>query len=254
MRDDSTIAVLFDGDNVSSKYVLAILTELSSHGTPTIKRAYGDWTKPNMNPWKKVLLNSSIIPIQQFSYTTGKNATDSALIIDAMDILHSGTVGTFCIVSSDSDFTRLAARIREDGIKVIGMGEKKTPSPFINACDVFRYLEVIESTHKEDKGTEEDKATDKDSNLGANKKSNMLSRKALVNSIKKIIHDNSDEEDWIGLGELGSRLQKQHPDFDARNYGYGKLSSLLRSFNQFEVELRTMGKQHGGDVYVRIKP
>lgn len=250
MNTDMTIAVLIDADNVSSKYMQFILLELANHGIPTIKRAYGDWTKPNLSPWKKVLLNSSILPIQQFSYTIGKNATDSALIIDAMDILHSGKVDGYCIVSSDSDFTRLAARIREAGIRVIGMGEKKTPTPFINACDVFKYLEVLEKTHREE-GRQEKEETEHHNN--DHKKSHMLSRKSLIKSVKKIIIDNSDEEDWIGLGELGSRLQKQHPDFDSRNYGFSKLSTLLKSFSDFEVELRRRGNQHGGDVYVRLR-
>ncbi len=243
------IAVLIDADNVSSKYIQHIMTELSNHGTPTIKRSYGDWTKPNLRPWKSVLLNHSIIPIQQYSYTTGKNASDSALIIDAMDILHMGNVDGFCIVSSDSDFTRLAARIREGGHMVIGMGEKKTPTPFINACDLFKYLEVLKVTHKED--------TEKDSPEQINqdpKKSSIMSKKALINAIKTIINDNSDEDDWINLGEVGSRLQKRHPDFDARNYGYSKLSSLVKTYDNFEIEMRkSKANPHGGDVYIRIK-
>lgn len=251
MTKDSRIAVLIDADNVSAKYVEYIMTELSNHGVPTIKRAYGDWTGRNLNPWKKVLLNNSIQPIQQFSYTSGKNATDSALIIDAMDILHGNKVDGYCLVSSDSDFTRLAARVRESGLQVVGMGEKKTPSPFINACDLFRYLEVLEQTYKEDQKPEKEENTKTTSD---NNKSSMLSKKALENSIVKIVRDNSDEEDWIGLGEVGSRLQKRHPDFDSRNYGYGKLSSLVKSMKQFEVELRKRdGNRRGGDVYIRIK-
>lgn len=251
MNKDMTIAVLIDADNVSAKYIQYILTELSGHGTPTIKRAYGDWTKTNLSPWKKVLLNSSIQPIQQFSYTTGKNATDSALIIDAMDILHSGKADIFCIVSSDSDFTRLAARIRESGLGVIGIGEKKTPAPFINACDLFKYLEILEKTHKEEaKAEKEDQEEQKKS--GA-KPSSMISKRALIKSIKKIVLDNADEEDWISLGEVGSRLQKRHPDFDARNYGYKKLSSLIKSFKEFDVELRKKGNQQSGDIYIRLK-
>lgn len=249
MRIDKRIAVLIDSDNISAKYIHYILTELSNNGTPTIKRAYGDWTKPNLNPWKRVLLNRSIQPIQQFSYTTGKNATDSALIIDAMDILHSGKVDSFCIVSSDSDFTRLAARIREAGLEVIGIGERKTPDPFINACDVFKYVDVLENTHKEEVKPEKEEVAQKDI-----KKSRMISKKALIKAIAKIIEENSDEDEWIGLGELGSRLQKRHADFDSRNYGYAKLSSLIKSFGTFEVEIRRHSNNpHSGDVYVRNK-
>ncbi len=211
MTKDLRIAVLIDSDNISARYIQYILTELSNNGTPTIKRAYGDWTKPNLNPWKRVLLNMSIQPIQQFSYTTGKNASDSALIIDAMDILHEAKVDSFCIVSSDSDFTRLAARIREAGLKVIGMGEKKTPTPFINACDIFKYIEVLEQIHKEEVKVEKEETGILP---GDTKKSSMDSKKALIKSITKIIQENSDEDDWIGLGEVGSRLQKRHADFD----------------------------------------
>src|SRR5664280_1925360 len=145
MEHDRKIAVLIDADNVSEKYIKYIIDEISNHGTPTYKRIYGDWTKPQLGSWKSVLLNYSITPIQQYSYTTGKNATDAALIIDAMDILYSKNVDGFCIVSSDSDFTKLAARLREAGMYVIGMGERKTPTPFISACEKFKYLEVLAS-------------------------------------------------------------------------------------------------------------
>ena len=251
MSKDTRIAVLIDSDNISSKYLQYVLTELSNYGTPTIKRAYGDFTGAMDRNMKQTLLDLSVRPMHQYSYTKGKNATDSSLIIDAMDILHSERVDCFCIVSSDSDFIGLATRIRESGFMVIGMGEEKTSKYFVSACDQFKYLEMLEKTYREDNRTEQPQEV---KGKKPDEKSNMMKPKTLIKNIRTIIEKNSDEEDWIGLGELGSRLQKQHPDFDSRNYGYAKLSSLIKSYGVFEVELRRHSNNpHSGDVYVRIK-
>lgn len=231
MDQDRKIAVLIDADNVSEKYIKYILDEISNHGTPTYKRIYGDWTKPQLAPWKNVLLNYSISPIQQYSYTTGKNSTDAALIIDAMDILYSHNVDGFCIVSSDSDFTKLAARLREAGMFVLGMGEKKTPTPFISACEKFKYLEVLASMSSKPVESTPGKAAHKqeESKVG------MISIEKLVEAIKTIITEISDEDGWAFLGELGSTLNRRYPDFDSRNYGYTKLTPFVSSLNCFEI-------------------
>jgi len=231
MEKDKKIAVLIDADNVSDKYIKYIIDEISNHGTPTYKRIYGDWTKPQLSSWKNVLLNYSISPIQQYSYTTGKNATDAALIIDAMDILYSKNVDGFCIVSSDSDFTKLAARLREAGMYVIGMGEKKTPTPFITACEKFKYLEVLASMapkHSENN-------TIKGAQVQEESKVGMTSSQKLIEAIKTIITEISDEDGWAFLGELGSTLNKRFPDFDTRNYGYNKLTPFVASLKHFEI-------------------
>jgi len=231
MEKDKKIAVLIDADNVSDKYIKYIIDEISNHGTPTYKRIYGDWTKPQLSSWKNVLLNYSISPIQQYSYTTGKNATDAALIIDAMDILYSKNVDGFCIVSSDSDFTKLAARLREAGMYVIGMGEKKTPTPFITACEKFKYLEVLASMapkHSENN-------TVKGAQVQEESKVGMTSSQKLIEAIKTIITEISDEDGWAFLGELGSTLNKRFPDFDTRNYGYNKLTPYVASLKHFVI-------------------
>lgn len=251
MSKETRIAVLIDSDNISPKYLQYILTELSNYGTPTIKRSYGDFSGTAKRNLKQQLLDLSIRPMHQYSYTKGKNATDSALIIDAMDILHEGKVESFCIVSSDSDFIGLVTRIREEGLMVIGMGERKTSKYFVAACDQFKYLEVLEESYKEEP-VQETKGSSTAQKNGD--KSSLVSKKALIKSITKIIQENSDDDDWIGLGEVGSRLQKRHPDFDARNYGSAKLSSLIKSFGVFEVELRRKDNNpHSGDVYIRLK-
>ncbi|SHH76469.1 NYN domain-containing protein [Clostridium grantii] len=231
MELDKKIAVLIDADNVSDKYIKYIIDEISNHGTPTYKRIYGDWTKPQLASWKNVLLNYSISPIQQYSYTTGKNATDAALIIDAMDILYSHNVDGFCIVSSDSDFTKLAARLREAGMYVIGMGENKTPKPFIAACEKFKYLEVLASM-----SSSPSKAiSTKESHKQGDSKAGMTSINKLIEVIKTIITEISDEDGWVFLGELGSTLNKRFPDFDTRNYGYAKLTPFVSSLKHFEI-------------------
>ena len=247
MENDKRIAVLIDADNVSDKYIKAILDEISNHGTPTYKRIYGDWTKPQLASWKSVLLANSITPIQQYSYTTGKNATDAALIIDAMDILYSGNVEAFCIVSSDSDFTRLAARLRESGMFVIGMGEKKTPTAFISACEIFKYLEVLSTpapAEKEEPQTGNGKAAPKEG---------MASREEIIEALKVIITESSDEDGWAYLGQVGKVLNKRYPDFDTRNYGFAKLTPFVSSLKQFEIQSRKTSSPNNVHKYVRIK-
>jgi uncharacterized LabA/DUF88 family protein len=203
MENDRKIAVLIDADNVSEKYIKFIFDEISNHGTPTYKRIYGDWTKPQLASWKNVLLNYSITPIQQYSYTSGKNATDSALIIDAMDILYSGHVDGFCIVSSDSDFTKLAARLREAGMYVVGMGEKKTPMPFIAACELFKYLEVLAPLPAA--AVLQAASPAKNGKTEAPKES-MASLDELIEAIKGIVTESSDEDGWAFLGSVGNKL------------------------------------------------
>jgi len=247
MEKDKKIAVLIDADNVSDKYIKCIFDEISNHGTPTYKRIYGDWTKPQLGSWKTVLLKYSIMPIQQYSYTSGKNATDSALIIDAMDILYSNNVDGFCIVSSDSDFTRLAARLREAGMYVVGMGEKKTPTPFISACEQFKYLEVLATIRTdayEATGKPEKQETPKD---------RMENREELIESLKTIITESSDEDGWAYLGEVGKRLNKRHPDFDTRNYGHAKLTPLILSLKSFEIQSRKTNNPHITHYFVKNK-
>lgn len=246
MENDKKIAVLIDADNVSEKYIKYIFDEIANHGTPTYKRIYGDWTKPNLASWKVVLLNYSISPIQQYSYTTGKNATDAALIIDAMDILYSKSVDGFCIVSSDSDFTKLASRLREAGMYVMGMGEKKTPQPFIAACEKFKYLEVlaVPSTPYE---TPEQKNTKE----RGNPQEGMASIDELIEAIRTIVTESSDEDGWAFLGEVGIKLNKRYPDFDTRNYGHLKLTPLIASLKKFEIQSRRTSNPNISHKYIR---
>lgn len=245
-KRDKRIAVLIDADNVSDKYIKAIIDEVSNHGTPTYKRIYGDWTKPQLGSWKTVLLNHSITPIQQYSYTSGKNATDAALIIDAMDILYSSNVDGFCIVSSDSDFTKLAARLREAGMYVLGMGEKKTPTPFIAACEKFKYLEVLSAV------TVDNPEVVKTVRL-PDGKAGMISKEELIDVIRTIISEISDEDGWAFLGELGSMLNKRYPDFDTRNYGFSKLTPFVSSLKQFEIRSRKTNNPSVSLKYIRNK-
>lgn len=246
MENDNKIAVLIDADNVSDKYIKYIFDEISNHGTPTYKRIYGDWTKPQMAAWKTVLLNYSITPIQQYSYTTGKNATDAALIIDAMDILYSKNVDGFCIVSSDSDFTKLAARLREAGMYVIGMGEKKTPTPFISACEKFKYLEVLASIPTDSKTMERVEKQE-------TQKEGMAETDDLIESLKIIVTESSDEDGWAFLGEVGKRLNKRYPDFDTRNYGHSKLTPLISALKQFDIQPRKTSNPQITHYFIKNK-
>ncbi len=241
---DLNLAVLIDADNIPPMYIKEMMEEIAKYGNPTIKRIYGDWTKPDLSKWKKVLLENAITPIQQYGYTKGKNATDSAMIIDAMDILYSQKVNGFCLVSSDSDFTRLATRLREAGMKVFGIGEKKTPNPFIVACDKFIYLEILKYENEEI-----------ESEISTTKPKNTVD-KITAKDIKLIastVSDLADDEGWAFLGEIGSLLQKKQPNFDSRNYGFQKLTPLIQSIDYFEIEKREAAKKKSILIYVRIK-
>ena len=239
MRKEIKLAVLIDGDNIPSKYIKEMMEEISKYGSPTVKRIYGDWTKPQLSKWKNVLLENAINPIQQYSYTQGKNATDSAMIIDAMDILYSEKVDGFCIASSDSDFTKLATRLREAGLLVYGIGEKKTPEPFIVACDKFIYLEIL---HKEgDDSTNKskpniDKITPK-----------------VMRLLKTTVADTADDDGWAFMGDVGSLLLKKQSNFDPRNFGYEKLTPLFEGVKGFEIERRVQENSRFKLVYVKNK-
>lgn len=240
MNDDKRFAVLIDADNVSDKYVKEIFDELSNYGTVTYKRIYGDWTGSNMTMWKKILLNHSITPIQQYAYTTGKNATDSAMIIDAMDILYTGKVHGFCIVSSDSDFTRLASRLRESGMEVIGMGEKKTPQPFVTACDSFKYLDVLAKTQP---------LSIQEQPVAPVQETDITPVKTILKAIISIVDDISDDEGWSALSAVGNVLIKRFSDFDVRNYGFSKLTPFIKSFDLFEI--KGVAKNNINLMYIR---
>lgn len=256
MEKDVRIAVLIDGDNIPSAYVTEMMEEIAKYGNPTVKRIYGDWTNPKLNKWKKLLLQNAITPIQQYGYTVGKNSTDSAMIIDAMDILYSGRVNGFCIVSSDSDFTRLAIRLREAGMAVYGMGEKKTPNPFIVACDKFIYIEILK---QEDELQEEVTA-----NNSKTKSKTKTTKRVKKNTYEKItpkvirlisntISDCADEDGWAFLGDVGGLIQKKQPNFDSRIYGFLKLTPLINSIGRFEIERRENQRGRFKLIYVRRK-
>ena len=243
---DIKLAVLIDGDNIPSAYVKEMMEEIAKYGNPTIKRIYGDWTKPNLSKWKNLLLENAITPIQQYGYTTGKNATDSAMIIDAMDILYSEKVNGFCLVSSDSDFTRLATRLREAGMQVYGIGEKKTPNPFIVACDKFIYIEILKSQSLENEGESIEDKTSVKNNV------DKITPK-VINLIAATISDLADDEGWAFLGDVGGLLQKKQPNFDSRNFGFQKLTPLIKSIKEFEVEQRETHKGRFKLIYVKNK-
>ena len=283
------LAVLIDADNASRTAMRDVMAEIAVYGTPTVKRIYGDWTTPNMASWKPILLENAITPIQQYSYTTGKNATDSAMIIDAMDILYTGSCDGFVLVSSDSDFTRLATRLREAGKKVIGMGEKKTPNPFIVACDKFIYIEVIRAEAKEALAKAEQEAAQAAEPAPAPKtepvpaKTAKKSRKKTAEPApapvpepepepqpspgpaqkkvpKEVVHliadamdMIADEDGYVFMGELGNLLIRQQPDFDPRNYGFSKLTQLIKSIDRFEVDVRQTSNPHSKHIYLRDK-
>jgi uncharacterized LabA/DUF88 family protein len=242
MIKDIKLAVLIDGDNIPSKYIKEMMEEITKYGTPTIKRIYGDWTKPHLAKWKNILLENAINPIQQYGYTAGKNATDSAMIIDAMDILYSEKVNGFCLVSSDSDFTKLATRLREAGLVVYGIGEKKTPDPFIVACDKFIYLEIL--------ALEEDAQDGKPSS----KKSNLDKiTPQVIRLLRNSVEDAADDDGWAFMGDVGSLILKKQPNFDARNFGFEKLTPLFKSLSQFEIEQRERTSSRFKLIYVRNK-
>jgi Fe-S-cluster formation regulator IscX/YfhJ len=252
MTKDLKLAVLIDADNVPYANVKEMFEEIAKYGTPTFKRIYADWTKPTVSGWKKVLLENAITPIQQYSYSTGKNASDSALIIDAMDILYTGKVDGFCIVSSDSDFTRLATRLREAGMKVIGIGEKKTLNPFITACDKFIYIEILKQEKSEQTEEEADKKAPDTTRSPAPAPLNKIDPH-IIRLVSDSITDLADEDGWAFLGELGNLMLKKRPDFDPRNYGFPKMLPLIRNMNRFEIDERDSGKQNIKHIYIRKK-
>ena len=258
---DLRLAVLIDADNVPYSNIKGMLEEMAKYGTPTFKRIYADWTKPTVSGWKSVLLEYAITPIHQYSYTTGKNATDSSMIIDAMDILYSGKVDGFCIVSSDSDFTRLAIRLREAGMKVFGFGENKTPTAFISACDKFVYIEILAAETKQSKPASKGRRDKRRTEVAATAESEEVPQgkrlgtvtKEVVKLISDSVEDLADESGWAYLGDLGNLLIKKQPDFDPRNYGFQKLVLLINSLRIFEVEKRETGKGNVRHVYVKLK-
>lgn len=235
---DKRFALLIDSDNISKKYIKYMLNELSKYGVVTYKRIYGDWTRNDSSGWKNVLLENSLTPMQQYSYTTGKNATDSAMIIDAMDILYGGNVDGFCLASSDSDFTRLASRLREAGMEVIGMGENKTPKPFRVACDRFTCLEILvdQDTSSDDKEASLESSGKKSRKKDKNKPEAPIDRGSIEMVVVNTITNNSNAGRTTGLGEIGSTLVKTYPEFDVRNYGYSLLSKFLEEFSSLKLK------------------
>ncbi len=269
MAGESKFAVLIDADNISEKYIKFIMDEISNEGVATYKRIYGDWTKPSFAAWKNVLLDYSITPIQQYGYTQGKNATDSAMIIDAMDILYSNNVDGFCLVTSDSDFTRLAARLRESGMDVVGMGEKKTPKAFISACNKFKYLDILMEQSQKDAERIRKEIEDrlKDSKQEKEKRQRlqialpdgfdddpkeeqeMTSLQTIADSVTNIIREKSDEDGWVFVGDIGGMLVKRHPDFDVRNFGFKKLTPFIKSLEGVEIR----SERHGNANLIYVK-
>ena len=249
-RQDLKLAVVIDADNVPHGNVKGMMEEIAKYGVPTFKRIYGDWTKPNLAGWKSVLLENAITPIQQYGYTSGKNSTDSALIIDSMDILYTGKVDGFCIVSSDSDFTRLAIRLRESGMKVFGFGERKTPNPFIVACDKFVYLEILKSANSSEI-----------SQTPTISKAKVVKQVAItkvdlgtISLISSTVNDIADEDGWAFLGDVGSLLIKKKPDFDPRNFGYEKLTPFIKSLkDNFDIDERITERANIKLVYIKSK-
>lgn len=264
------LAVLIDADNVPYSNVRGMMEEIAKFGTPTTKRIYADWTKPNANGWKSVLLEHAITPIQQYSYTVGKNSSDSAMIIDAMDLLYSDKVDGFCIVSSDSDFTRLAIRLRESGMKVIGIGEKKTPNSFIVACDRFIYIEVLDGAVKKKIAKQRAAPLTKDNKKPIQKTSettetalpkptvvaptlNKIDNQT-IELIEATLEAIGDDDGWAFLGDVGNLISKKKPEFDPRNYGFSKLTPMLKSMTDIiEIDERESDKKGIKHVYVRLK-
>jgi len=275
MDSPTRLAVLIDADNAQPSLAGALLDEIAKYGTATVKRAYGDWTLPNLGGWKKTLAEHAIQPIQQFRNTVGKNASDSALIIDAMDLLYAARLDGFCIVSSDSDFTRLASRIRETGLLVFGFGERKTPQAFVSACDKFVYVDVLRSgtapeareTAKAGRGARPKRAQESAPEVlvdpvadraaaiaePPSKKTNPRGDLALQQLLREALDDAADDDGWVGLGALGSLVAKRAPNFDSRNYGYRKFSDLLAALDLFEIEGRG-AEGRSKQLFLRQRP
>lgn len=233
----ANVAVLIDGDNVSPKWIENVLNEASKLGTLALKRVYGDFSSPHSQPWRDLCAHSAIHPIQQYPNTKGKNASDIALVIDAMDLLHTQRYESFCLISSDSDFSRLATRLRENGVEVWGFGERKTPQAFVQACSKFIYVEILSESNDPETATD-------------NAKQLLTLDKALKELLKEAVDSSTDEEGWAHLGSIGQTLSKRMPDFDSRNYGFAKLSDLLRATSLFEIA-KPAGKGH---LMARLKP
>jgi len=241
LEDQKNLAVLIDADNTSPVIIEGLLKEIAKYGTGNVKRIYGDWTSVLMKGWKEVLNKHAIQPIQQFSYTTGKNATDSAMIIDAMDLLYTERFDGFCIVSSDSDFTRIASRIREEGLIVIGFGEKKTPEPFVAACDKFVYTEIL---HVDESPEKQIKAmTSKDLKMDTK----------LVAMLRSAVDACADDSGWAFLGSVGSNIANLAPDFDPRNYGYAKLGQIIKTIRLFDIDERPTENRNIKHIYIKHK-
>jgi uncharacterized protein (TIGR00288 family) len=237
------LAVLIDADNTQATIIEGLLAEIAKYGVASVKRIYGDWTSTNLRSWKDKLLEYAVQPVQQFSYTTGKNATDSAMIIDAMDLLYTENLDGFCVVSSDSDFTRLAARLREDGKMVIGFGQRKTPRPFVAACDKFVYTEILREPEGEPEGRESRSQVAPD--FRADRRVESLLRSA--------VEDSADEFGWAYLGAVGTYIANRQPEFDARNYGFRKLADLIKASNLFDIDERASPLDSGKQVYLRAR-
>jgi len=239
------LALLIDADNAKPAIIEGLLNEVAKYGIASVKRIYGDWTSSNMRSWKEKLLQFAIQPIQQFSYTSGKNATDSAMIIDAMDLLYSEKLDGFCLVSSDSDFTRLAARIRESGLIVYGFGEKKTPRAFVSVCDKFIYTEILDDSQEE--------AEDEDNRRSVKSKKEFSVDKKMLKLLRDAVDDVADESGWAYLGGVGQKINNRSTDFDPRNYGFRKLGDMFRKIPQFEIEERPHANSTGKHLYIRWK-
>ncbi|MEG2396417.1 MAG: NYN domain-containing protein [Oscillospiraceae bacterium] len=273
MANEKRYAVLIDADNISDKYIKLILDEISNDGVATYKRIYGDWTQAGLSNWKNVLLENSVTPIQQYGYTVGKNSTDSAMIIDAMDILYSNNVDGFCLVTSDSDFTRLASRLRESGMAVVGMGEKKTPKPFVSACNKFKYLDVLAKANIA-LPVEDEKKAQKPAAVNNSKKPKPKAEPIIKedvakaktndteilgnlteikNAIISIVDEASDEDGWVFIGDLGNKIQKRYPDFDVRNFGFRKFTPFIKSFDLFEMKSVEISGTNNKLIYLREK-
>lgn len=248
------LAVLIDADNASPQIVEPLFAEIAKYGVASVKRIYGDWTLPHLKGWKEVLLTYAIHPVQQFSYTKGKNSTDNAMIIDAMDLLYTNRFDGFCLVSSDSDFTRLASRLRESGLTVYGFGEQKTPNSLVSACDKFVYTEILKSGS--DEGAEDEQAADvKPSRSGRMDTRDLKQDSRLMNLLRGAVDATADEDGWAHLASVGQQISNQSPSFDSRNYGYAKLGELVRAAAIFEIDERLAGGDPGRkDIYIRQKP
>lgn len=252
MNGQQKLAVLIDADNASPNIIKGLMAEIAKYGTAHAKRIYGDWNSPNLKGWKNVLLDHALQPIQQFSYTKGKNSTDSAMIIDAMDLLYTGKFDGFCIVSSDSDFTRLASRIRENGLTVYGFGEEnKSVSAFVAVCDKFIYTEILQNMEDED---EDEGKKDKQNNKTKKTTLELKRDTKLVNLLRSAVIASMDENGWAYLGEVGQHITKQAPDFDSRNYGYPKLGDLVHKIQLFDIEERADNRSRNSkQIYIKDK-